>query len=187
MADGRSKNQPKSAKIGHLSYCCFARLPFIISLLFRAEREGIAWSRRALRRLSYDEQKLLEFLREKAAGREQCDCSEFSPLDHDRHLTPWERGVLVRAREQAVLEGNTLFHGHVLPVPRGMAGNPIHYSKRQMFDMLKKGGVKEDEALQLLGNYPRPYPGFHDPNDLPYAGEVEKAEAPATAADGDAK
>ena len=37
--------------------------------------------------------------------------------------------------------------------------------------MLLKGGVKEDEALQLLANYRRPYPGFYEPNDLPYAEE----------------
>jgi len=35
----------------------------------RAERDEIAWSKRALRRLFSDEQKLLEFLCDKAAGR----------------------------------------------------------------------------------------------------------------------
>ena len=138
--------------------------------------------RRAFRRLSGYEQSLLKFLRDKAAGREQRDCSEFSPLDHDRHLTPWERQVLIKAREQVVLEGNILFHGHVLPVPRGTNGTLIHYSKRQMFNLLLKGGVKEDEAMQLLANYRRPHPGFYEPNDLPYAEEGENAEAPAAPA-----
>jgi hypothetical protein len=55
-------------------------------------------------------------------------------------------------------EGNTLSHGHVLPTPRGTNGTLIHYSKRQMFNMLLKGGVKEDEAIQLLANCRRPYP-----------------------------
>jgi hypothetical protein len=146
------------------------------------EKDGIVWTKEAKRRLSWDEQKLLEFLREKTAGREQRDCSEFSPLDHGRHLTPWERRVLLRAREEAVLEGNILFHGHVLPAPRGTNGALIQYSKREMFEMLLKGGVDKDEAMQLLANYRRPYPGFYDPNDLPYAEDAEKAEQPAAGA-----
>lgn len=83
----------------------------------------------------------------------------------------------MKAREQAILEGNILFHGHVLPLPRGTNGTLIHYSKRDMFNMLLKGGVKEDEAMQLLANYRRPYPGFLAPNDLPYA-EDENTEKP---------
>jgi hypothetical protein len=101
---------------------------FDLDLHDRAEREEIAWSERALRRLSYDEQSLLNFLRDKAAGRTNA----------------------------------TL----------------IHHSKRQMFDMLLKGGVKEDEALQLLANYRRPYPGFCEPHDLSYAEDEQKGEAP---------
>jgi hypothetical protein len=147
----------------------------------RVQRRGIAWTRRALRRLSGNEQSLLKFFRDKAAGREHRDCSEFSPLDHDRHLTDWERQVLVKAREQVVLEGNILFHGHVLPVPRGTNGTLIHYSKRQMFNLLRKGGVKEDEAMQLLANYRRPHPGFYEPDDLPYAEDEENGEAPVVA------
>ena len=53
----------------------------------------------------------------------------------------------------------------------------ILYSKRRMFDMLRQGGVKEDEAMQLLANYRRPYPGFYAPNDLPYAEDEEKSKA----------
>jgi hypothetical protein len=142
------------------------------------QKDGIVWTKEAKARLSYHEQSLLEFLREKTAGREQRDCCEFSPLDHDRHLTDWERGVLSKAREQVVLEGNILFHGHVLPVPRGMNGALIHYSKRQMFNMLRKGGVAEDEAMQLLANYRRPHPGFYEPDDLPYAEDEENGSAP---------
>ena len=108
--------------------------------------------------------------------------SEFSPLDHDRHLTDWERGVLSKAREQVVLEGNILFHGHVLPVPRGTNGTLIHFSKRQMFNMLRKGGVPEDEAMQLLANYRRPHPGFYEPDDLPYAEDQENADVAITPA-----
>ena len=67
-----------------------------------------------------------------------------------------------------------------LPTPRDINGTLSHYSKRQMFDMLLKGGVKEDEAMQLLANYRKPYPGFLAPNDLPYAEDEEKAEAAAT-------
>jgi hypothetical protein len=52
-----------------------------------------------------------------------------------------------------------------------------------MFNMLLKGGVKEDEALQLLAHYRRPYPGFYEPDDLPYAEEEEKeAEQPVGSA-----
>ena len=159
-----------------------------LDLRDRAEREDIAWSKRAMTRLSYDEQSLLKFLRDKAAGREHRDCTQFSPLDHDRHLTPWERNVLIKARGEAVLEGNILFQGNVLPTPRGANGVLIHYSKRHMFDMLLKGGVKEDEALRLLAHYRRPYPGFYEPNDLPYAedeesGEGQVAPAPEQAPD----
>jgi hypothetical protein len=54
----------------------------------------------------------------------------------------------------------------------------ILYSKRRLFDLLRQGGVKEDEAMQLLANYRRPYPGFYEPDDLPYAEDEEKVEAP---------
>ena len=137
-------------------------------------KDGIIWTKEAKARLSYEEQTLLEFLREKAAGRDQRDCFEFSPLDHDRHLTDWERGVLTKARQKAVLEGNIIFHGHVLPVPRGTNGTLIHYSKRNMFNMLRKGGASEEEAMQLLANYRRPYPGFYEPDDLPYAEDEQE-------------
>jgi len=42
--------------------------------------------------------------------------------------------------------------------------------------------------MQLLANYRRPYPGFYEPNDLPYAedeesGEGQVAPAPEQAPD----
>jgi hypothetical protein len=93
------------------------------------KNDGIVWTKEATQRLSHDEQKLLKFLRDKAAGRTN--------------------------------------------------GTLIHYSKRQMFDMLLKAGLKEDEAMQLLANYRRPYPGFYEPNDLPYEEDLAPAEQPA--------
>ena len=101
---------------------------FDLDLHDRAEREEIAWSKRALQRLSYDEQSLLQFLRDKVAGRTHAT------------LTP--------------------------------------YSKRHIFTILLKGGIGENEALQLLAEYRRPYPGFYEPDDLPYAEDEEKGEGP---------
>ena len=58
------------------------------------------------------------------------------------------------------------------------------YSKRRMFDLLRQGGVPEDQALQLLANYRRPFPGFYEPDDLAYAEDVqETGEAVAPAAE----
>ena len=78
------------------------------------------------------------------------------------------------------------FHGHVLPTPppHDPTGTLIHYSKRDMFNMLVKAGVKEDEAMQLLANYRRPYPGFYEPDDPAYAEDAENAQ-PAEAMPGE--
>ena len=56
------------------------------------------------------------------------------------------------------------------------------YSKRRLFHMLRQGGVPEDQALQLLANYRRPFPGFYEPDDLAYAEDEEKTGQPAAPA-----
>ena len=53
-----------------------------------------------------------------------------------------------------------------------------------MFDMLRERGVAEDQALQLSAHYRRPYPGFYEPDDLPYAEDGAVTEAAATTAVG---
>ena len=52
----------------------------------------------------------------------------------------------------------------------------ILYSKRRLFDMLRQAGVPEDQAMQHLANYRRPFPGFYEPDDLPYAEDEQKSE-----------
>ena len=57
------------------------------------------------------------------------------------------------------------------------------FSKRQLSDLLREAGVPADLALQLLSTYRRPYPGFYEPDDLPYAEDQENADeaiAPAS-------
>ena len=52
----------------------------------------------------------------------------------------------------------------------------ILYSKRRLFDMLRQAGVPDDQALQLLAHYRRPFPGFYEPDDLPYAEDEVKIQ-----------
>jgi len=66
----------------------------------------------------------------------------------------------------------------------------ILYSKRRLFDLLRQGGVPEDQAMLVLANYRRPYPGFYEPDDLPYAEDEQKSEetiAPASQPTGSAE
>jgi hypothetical protein len=98
----------------------------------RAEKDGVAWASWAPDRLTFHEQSLLKFLRDRAAGR--------------------------------------------------TSGALFLLGKRQMSDMLREAGVAEDQVTQLLANYRRPYPGFYEPDDLPYAEDQETAEQVATTA-----
>ena len=50
------------------------------------------------------------------------------------------------------------------------------YSKRRMFNLLRQASVPDDQALQLLANYRRPFPGFYEPDDLAYAEDEQKSE-----------
>jgi hypothetical protein len=54
-----------------------------------------------------------------------------------------------------------------------------------LFDLLRQGGVPEDQAMLVLANYRRPYPGFYEPDDLPYAEDVDPAEQPAAGSSSD--